>query len=852
MATILSLPFVHCSRQHVHFNLTPEVEQGVKLDIRQAAAAAAEASAPAAGAAGAPAGAALASGAAGAPAAVPAPTQARTQDTLLAAYRSRCGEGGQQPGALVPTGAGDPDASPITWGQLPFSRFLRHLRVATGPPPKGSGGAAAEERRWVMGNGTRVMLFSKPANVVTTPYVSTNVRTDERAAWAALLLFRPHASAAELLQVDGRTFTSAVAALEALPRGALADEGWQQIDRLQRHAADEAELRRAERAGRQQASADAGFNEDDGSYVPDDGDPTWFMQEDDGFVLPDDDAGAQADAAAAATAAIETSPGMFFYDPPTVGTLRTFVATEKARRVEEDSRMLARYDIALAAGLDNAAADDAAAGAAANEAHQQLLQQLSDLRQPLTAEQLKPVDCAAAFTRRDSPEPGQLLMVLAGKAGTGKSKSLEPIIHFCRMQRGSRSVGVTAPTNSAAGLIHGQTINSLFGLDQSGTPKKKLDGSTLAGREAIKKEQDRLDEIVLLIIDEKSMLGLRLLDTLLKYYAAVFKGTDREHLPFGGRVHIILAGTPLPTTPHARVSSPAAHTFCQATTFVAAAAPPSVTRGTHLHRLSPTAGDFYQLPPVKTGPLYADPKNGAETWAREMYKQHFTVFMELTKNFRQEKDPAFASICNNARFHTRPSVVELLALNRRFTTVEALLRPGSGLAATALWTAYRRKDVAALNEAHLQSLAQQGKGIVSLWALHHRMMQAGAGTGRRSGGGRGGRARGAGGRGPQPTGPLEQRELAGLLRFDPTFNDDGSYSDKSAFAPPPVLRLAMGSRVRAAENICAEVRKGSTFRGSCGCSAPAAACYTPGCCDLLPLLPATPPVPAGVTTVWCC
>lgn len=69
---------------------------------------------------------------------------------------------------------------------------------------------------------------------------------------------------------------------------------------------------------------------------------------------------------------------------------------------------------------------------------------------------------------------------------------------------------IAAPTNaSAAAIIHGITVNKAFRLSCYGI--SRIDPSTAKGLTTLREEQERLSRVKLLIIDEMSLLGLRML-----------------------------------------------------------------------------------------------------------------------------------------------------------------------------------------------------------------------------------------------------------------------------------------------------------------------------------------------------
>ena len=70
----------------------------------------------------------------------------------------------------------------------------------------------------------------------------------------------------------------------------------------------------------------------------------------------------------------------------------------------------------------------------------------------LSVEQRDAYDCIVYYTEPGS-RAGQLLMILGGAAGTGKSKVLLAIVLYLRLQYGAKAVEVVAETNAAARLV---------------------------------------------------------------------------------------------------------------------------------------------------------------------------------------------------------------------------------------------------------------------------------------------------------------------------------------------------------------------------------------------------------------
>ena len=137
----------------------------------------------------------------------------------------------------------------------------------------------------------------------------------------------------------------------------------------------------------------------------------------------------------------------------------------------------------------------------------------------------------------------QMLIDVSGGAGTGKSYLIRAIIQHGRNQHGPRAVKILSPTGAAATQFSGgQTIHK--GLHIS-ICRKRNSGlhdqqqvSELSDDSAARLQQE-LQDLRLLIIDEKSMMGLgmlRKIDVRLKEARP-----NMGDVPFGG-VSIMLAG----------------------------------------------------------------------------------------------------------------------------------------------------------------------------------------------------------------------------------------------------------------------------------------------------------------------
>ncbi|XP_078795313.1 uncharacterized protein LOC144988623 isoform X2 [Oryzias latipes] len=204
--------------------------------------------------------------------------------------------------------------------------------------------------------------------------------------------------------------------------------------------------------------------------------------------------------------------------------------------------------------------------------------------------------------------PDPLHMFVTGGAGTGKSHLIRAIHYeatrllspLC-LQPDAMSVLLTAPTGIAAYSLKAATIHTTFGI---GT-EFRLPYSPL-GEEKLNSMRVKYHDLQILIIDEISMVDHKLL-TYIHGRLRQIKQTG-DFSPFG-KVSII------------------------------------------------AVGDFYQLPPVRGKPLYAE-KSELNLWS-----MCFKV-VELTEIVRQ-KDQAFAQMLNRLRTRTKdtkllPSDVQML------------------------------------------------------------------------------------------------------------------------------------------------------------------------------------------------
>ena len=126
-----------------------------------------------------------------------------------------------------------------------------------------------------------------------------------------------------------------------------------------------------------------------------------------------------------------------------------------------------------------------------------------------------------------------LRIIVMGTAGTGKTYLINAIRGRLREMTGVRfksPVLVLAPTGVAAFNINGITVHSALSIP---IIAKDLD----INGERLKQLQNRLQDVIYVIIDEKSMVGRRMLGTIDMRLRQAFPEHSNE--PFGGRSIIL-------------------------------------------------------------------------------------------------------------------------------------------------------------------------------------------------------------------------------------------------------------------------------------------------------------------------
>ena len=121
-----------------------------------------------------------------------------------------------------------------------------------------------------------------------------------------------------------------------------------------------------------------------------------------------------------------------------------------------------------------------------------------------------------------------LYLNISGKAGCGKSAVVKCISKYIRSKTKPSFMKIGAPTGTAAFLVKGSTLHTLFQL-----PINNLKGKMpeIKG-DRLRDLQKRFEDVELLVIDEKSMIGQYMLYMIEERLRQA--KPSKSDLPFGG------------------------------------------------------------------------------------------------------------------------------------------------------------------------------------------------------------------------------------------------------------------------------------------------------------------------------
>jgi len=278
-----------------------------------------------------------------------------------------------------------------------------------------------------------------------------------------------------------------------------------------------------------------------------------------------------------------------------------------------------------------------------------------EVRDTLNVQQRLVYDTVIGHSQQDNPE--QLLLQIDGGGGTGKSYLIKILAAHLRQANREETVALAAPTGAASSNIRGKTIHSLLRLPVD-NKFEQLSPTALA------EAQHRLQHLKYMIIDEKSMLGLRTLGWISRRLSQIFPRSDQI---FGG-VNVILIG------------------------------------------------DFFQLPPVANKPLYT--RNSRHLSDDELVGfsayRAFTrsVFLSVVERQRGADQAAFRTALEELR-KAQVSSASFELLSRRVAAV--LSDQETALFKNALRIYATREEVRQYNYNHLSKLKAP---VIQAEAIH--------------------------------------------------------------------------------------------------------------------------------------
>ena len=148
----------------------------------------------------------------------------------------------------------------------------------------------------------------------------------------------------------------------------------------------------------------------------------------------------------------------------------------------------------------------------------------------------KQTKCLRLFLKPlDNNIEKQILLYLSGDAGTGKSKVISAIQEFFDKTCNANKIFFCAPTGSAAYAINGDTIHRTIKINSY--LKNRLSKNVSLSSKSIRLLQSKWKSVQFLVIDEISMISLKLLNNINQNLQLA----KNNHLEFGG-IHILFVG----------------------------------------------------------------------------------------------------------------------------------------------------------------------------------------------------------------------------------------------------------------------------------------------------------------------
>ena len=400
-----------------------------------------------------------------------------------------------------------------SWSSLCFREFASNFFLTT----------SKNDKIFFQMGDYRVAQHIQPVGIAPIPHISSD-ESDEQSAYGTLFLWHPFKEERELyiIPAHGSTpevKTTAVEVLAYLKQSGL-------LTGMAKRSRQVEVMAEAARAG-------FGANEDGSNFDGNDGGCPDGPQEDGGGAY--DGLADEGISAAMPTCALVPSTGaavggasISVLAPAKYLELRHFVATKEKEAKQARSEALHIFDRGANDGHGQGGADFGNAcnsESPLNTKEMELEEQVAKL----SKEQRDCYNCVVHYLEPGS-KAGQLLKILSGAAGVGKSTLLEAIVLYLRLQFGSKAAEVVAQTNAAAKLVDGHTIDSTF--PEVMTKKAKDEKGLKKKQAAIDAFRERFSSVKLLIHEEHSLTNSETFYRIHCCFCAAFP--EKAHLPFAG------------------------------------------------------------------------------------------------------------------------------------------------------------------------------------------------------------------------------------------------------------------------------------------------------------------------------